>query len=293
MVLNIWLGTTDTDVDVATNWSLGHVPTTSEDVQIQPSDNDPETTGNFTIDGDLDILVGAKLTVNAGDTLTFTEDSKTLTVAGYLLLDGTSGSHAVVDFNSLASFTADITGYLEGNYADIENMNNAVPIDIEGGWIEMFNCTIACDVTWRWSGAARRLLFTGDDTAITNYGVPTLTTGSDVISFTTKYSGIEHVDSDIGASSNIVQSTGKYIKMGMKPSSIKIDGACLTSAWDVIEDFRALQRKNYAGNYRKVTFFDGDLPTYAISGYLELRDKKRQGPLWPKFYSLIIEESLF
>ena len=60
MVLNIWIGTTDTYWDVTTNWSLGHVPTTSEDVQIQPSNNDPESNGDITVDGDLEILLGAK-----------------------------------------------------------------------------------------------------------------------------------------------------------------------------------------------------------------------------------------
>lgn len=293
MALNIWIGVTDTDVDVATNWSLGHVPTTSEDVQIQPTDNDPETTGNMTIDGDLNILVGAKFTVSAGDTLLFTEDSKTLTIAGYMVLDGTSGSHAVVDFNSLASFTADISGYLEGNYADIENMNNAVPIDIEDAWIELFNCTIACDIDWRFSGAARCLRFTGDDTEITRYATPTLTTGNDVTSFTIKYAGIEQGEVGVFAGSSIVQGVGKYIKTGENPRTLKIDGACLSSAWDVIEDFRAYQRMNYAGQYRKVTFMCGDLPQYAISGYLEFRDKKRAGPIFPKFYSIVIEESLF
>ena len=238
MALNIWLGVTDTDWDVVTNWSLGHVPTTSEDVQIQPSDNDPESTGNIAIDGDFHILVGAKFTLNAGDTLTFTEDSKTWTIDGYAVLDGTSGSHATVDFSSLASFTADISGYLEGNYADIENMNNAVPIDIEDAWIEMFNCTIACDIDWQFSGAARCLRFTGDDNVITRYPTPTLTTGNDVTPFTIKYSSIDMNEGNVSAGASIVQGVGKYIKMGENPRTLQIAGACLTSAWDVIEDFR-------------------------------------------------------
>jgi hypothetical protein len=293
MALNIWIGVTSTDYDTVTNWSLGHIPTTSEDVLILYSGtNNPITTGNVSIDGDLEIAPGAQFTLSAGDTLTFTENNKTLTIEGYLKLDGTSGSHAVIDFGSLSSFTMDISGYLEGNYADIENMNNSTPIDIEDGWIELFNCTIASDVDWKFTGAARCLRFTGDDTSITRYPTPTLTTGADTTSFTIKYSAIEMSEGNVESSSSIVQGVGKITKMGEEPRVLKIDGACLTSSWDVIEDFRSYMRMNYLGNYRKVTFMCGDQPWYAVSGYLELRENKK-GPLWPKFYSIIIRESLF
>jgi len=288
MVLNIWTGAIDSDTDEDGNWHLGHKPAANEDVEIPVTDNDPITTGDFTIDGGLEIAIGAKFTVTSGDTLTFTEDNKQVVILGYLKLEDS----AIIDCNSLADLTFDISGYVEGYNCQIINMNNATPMDIEGAWIEMWDPTIACDVAWRFVGAARCINLIGDIT-ITNYDTPTLTSEDDVISFTKKYSDLEMDEGDVDASADIVQEVGKSIKVGEKPKTVTIMGACIDSSWDKITEFRKWSRKQYDGTYKKVTFMCGDQPEFAVSGYLKFPRRSLRGPLYPKYYELIIVESRF
>jgi len=294
MATNIWEGTTSSDVDDGTNWSLEHKPTTDEDVIIAyVTTNDPVTTGDFAIDGSLNIEDGGFLTVSPGDTLSFTEDNNEFIIesGGYFKLDGEDGNEATLDFGSLADFTMDIEGYFESNYGIIDNMNNAIPIDIEDGWIMMWNSEIISDVTWRVYGCARMIQLIR--TTVTNYGNPTLTSGSYVFTFNTKYSRIEISEDDVTASSGIIKSTGKSLRMGKEPKVVTIDGACLNAAGDKIEELRSLSVEQFDLSYKKYTFMCGDEPQHAIAGFIKMGSRVLEKALYPKFYKLTIEESRY
>ncbi|MBL4605147.1 MAG: T9SS type A sorting domain-containing protein [Flavobacteriaceae bacterium] len=64
---NTWTGTTDTDWDTATNWSLGTVPTGTTDVLIPNVANDPIAGGAILVN-DLTLSVDAALTVGGAVT---------------------------------------------------------------------------------------------------------------------------------------------------------------------------------------------------------------------------------
>lgn len=291
MATDIWEGGVDTDIDDPNNWSLGHIPQGGEDTLIPPTSNDPETTGNFTIFGNFDLQTGAKLTINAGDTVTVNDNGKTQTINGYMVLEGTIGNEAVFDFNSHATVTMNIYGYLKSTYGKLDNMNNVTPLNVEGGYIIMWDSEINCDKTWQLAGCAKRLQLI--NTPVTRYGTPTLTSGSYKFEFDTKYSSLEMSEGNIDATSNILQDTAKIIKMGEQAKILTIMGACLSSAWNEIPELRALTRLLANGTYRKLTFMCGDQTDYAVAGYMDMVGRKDEGPLYPKFYKLIIKESVY
>lgn len=290
---NEWDGSTDTDWSEDTNWSLGHKPQAGEDVVIPPTSNDPETTENSDFYGDLTVQSGAKLTINAGHSLKANTNNKTLTVdSGALLdIDGSSGSDAILDINSLSNFDINIDGYLKMNNGVIDNMNNSTPIDIHGGWITAWNSQINGLVRWRFSGCARCIQLV--QCTVTKYLLtPTLTADGYTFTFDIKYSSIEITDDNTMASSNIPGGTTKSIKTGQKERTLKIEGACLNTSWDVIEELRGLCVEQSDGTYKKLTFMCNDLPNMAISGYMKIINRF-EGPLYPKMYQLIIVESRF
>lgn len=293
MVLNTWDGSTDTDWDDGTNWDQGHKPEAGEDVLIPNVTNDPVTTGDASIHGDLTIQASAKLTISAGDTLTAEVDNKTLTVdaGGHLKLAGTLGNLAVFDCNSLADFTLDIDGYLEMVYGKIDNMNNAVPIDIEDGWIMAWNSEIVGLIRWRFAGCARVLQLI--ETTVTKYLItPTLTSGTDAFTFDVKYSGLQMTEADVWASAGILKGTARGIKTGQQAKVISIKGACLSATWDKISELRGMCLVQSDLSYKKWTFMCGDQTDYAIAGYLTIT-RGDEGPLYPKFYTITIKESRF
>lgn len=120
---NSWRGTTDTDWDTATNWSLGTVPTGTTKVLIDNVANDPVASGNITVN-ELTINVDAALTVNgevttsnpfvlesgssliAKNTTSFGLTYKrNLTTTNWYLVSSPVSGESVVDFvtnNSLA-----------------------------------------------------------------------------------------------------------------------------------------------------------------------------------------------
>lgn len=64
---NTWTGTTDTNWDTTTNWSLGSVPTGTSKVAISDVTNDPVASGAISVD-EMTLNAGAKLTVNGAVT---------------------------------------------------------------------------------------------------------------------------------------------------------------------------------------------------------------------------------
>ncbi len=67
VMINTWTGTTDTNWDTATNWSLGSVPTGTSNVAIDNVANDPVASGAISVN-DMTINSGAQLTVNGAVT---------------------------------------------------------------------------------------------------------------------------------------------------------------------------------------------------------------------------------
>lgn len=86
----VWLGTTNTDWQTATNWSTNTVPTTTDTVLITNATNQPLVTGNLTIEN-MSITSGATLTVNGdltiGNLLTINSDKR---LSGSLIVSGNS-----------------------------------------------------------------------------------------------------------------------------------------------------------------------------------------------------------
>jgi hypothetical protein len=64
---NTWTGTTDTDWDTTTNWSLGSVPTGTSTVIIADVANAPVASGAISVD-EMTLNAGSKLTVNGAVT---------------------------------------------------------------------------------------------------------------------------------------------------------------------------------------------------------------------------------
>jgi len=67
VLANTWTGTTDTDWDTTTNWSLSSVPTGTSTVTIDDVANDPVASGAISVN-DMTINSGAQLTVNGAVT---------------------------------------------------------------------------------------------------------------------------------------------------------------------------------------------------------------------------------
>lgn len=114
---NVWTGATSTAWGIATNWSLGHVPQTAEDVGIPSSlSNYPIIgTGSRSCNG-LGIASGASLTIAAGG-LTIATDcivqgSLTLNNAASVL---TVNGNLSFDTNSSAAATAAANLYIQGS----------------------------------------------------------------------------------------------------------------------------------------------------------------------------------
>lgn len=68
--INTWTGTTSTDWDTATNWSLGTVPTGTTNVSISDVANDPVASGAISVNHIALVNAGARLTVNGAITNT-------------------------------------------------------------------------------------------------------------------------------------------------------------------------------------------------------------------------------
>ncbi|MDT7831222.1 T9SS type A sorting domain-containing protein [Flavobacteriaceae bacterium S356] len=97
-LVNNWTGTTDTDWDTTTNWSLGSVPTGTTSVTISDVANDPVAAGAISVDG-MTLNAGAKLTVNGA----VTNNSTIVVNSGASLIAKTSVSGNITYNRSLAT----------------------------------------------------------------------------------------------------------------------------------------------------------------------------------------------
>ncbi|MEI6489590.1 MAG: CUB domain-containing protein [Bacteroidota bacterium] len=100
----IWTGGTDTDPSKPSNWGGCNIPSCSIDATIAPFINQPVLTSNQTVKS-LTIQAGARLTINAGVTLTVCGDFTNL---GFLVMAPT----ATILFNNTSSHA--ISGFLTG-----------------------------------------------------------------------------------------------------------------------------------------------------------------------------------
>jgi len=99
-----WEGTTSTDWNIGTNWSDGIVPTSSENVYINPQTNQPQVTAASNCNN-LTITPGAGLTINT---------SQSLTIAGNMLIQSdATGTGSFIDNGTLnVSGTTTVQKYL-------------------------------------------------------------------------------------------------------------------------------------------------------------------------------------
>jgi len=121
-LVNNWTGTTDTDWDTTTNWSLGSIPTGTTSVTISDVANDPVASGAISVD-EMTLNAGAKLTVNGA----VTNNSTMIINSGASLIAKTSVSGNINYNRSLGStnwhlISSPVSGQDIDAFEDVEGL---------------------------------------------------------------------------------------------------------------------------------------------------------------------------
>jgi autotransporter-associated beta strand protein len=114
---NIWTGTTNTSWNIGNNWSLGHVPTSNENIVIN--------SGTVHLNVDYTVPLGSSVNINAGSLIVDALKTLTLngncTIAGNLIINGT------VDFSDnpvLVSASTTSCGIIDISTGTLLNATN-------------------------------------------------------------------------------------------------------------------------------------------------------------------------
>jgi fibronectin-binding autotransporter adhesin len=150
---NSWINSSGGDWDTASNWSLGHVPTATENVVINLAGSYTVThttstadsinsltiaksvtlsAGSLTIAAGLTIDSGATLTLDAGTALDFSGSSQTISGSGQIVLDAAGGSLGAAQLNVGASDNLTIDGGITVDDAGIIATSNGSDLSIPG-----------------------------------------------------------------------------------------------------------------------------------------------------------------
>ena len=122
----VWLGTTNTDWDTASNWSTVSVPTTTDDILIANVVNKPIASGavvvnKMAISAGSSLTVGGNLTIN--DMLTINSD---IDLFGSLIVNGNSTGN--ITYNRYVTFnaTGSLGWHLVGSPVVSENIEDII-----------------------------------------------------------------------------------------------------------------------------------------------------------------------
>jgi hypothetical protein len=131
---DIWLGTTSTDWHTVSNWSVGEIPTASQNVVIPSGGNQP-LIGSAAVCSDIIINSGAVLTIGASGTLTV---SGTITnnsgISGLVLLSDATGTASLL--HNTDNVQATVDRYISGNAESWHFLSSPVEHqDISGEWL--------------------------------------------------------------------------------------------------------------------------------------------------------------